>query len=250
LVNDRAKLLCGFAGAALIALTSHAVAGSRLVARLEAEARVALDADGGRRVAARFVTRSGFLTRHPHLATQRRLSDGERARLGRIVAALPGVGGTTWASAPGLAAEQAKAAAGAALPAGRCQDDVDAVLRVRVIRFEKGSAQIAPASLPVLDEVATALQPCAGSVIEISGHTDGDGNAVANGALSEDRAYAVRDALVARGLLPDQLRARGYGAERPVTGLGSSDPANRRIEFAVVATEPLQPTPIDTPEAR
>ena len=249
-MNDRAKLLCGFAGATLIALASHAVAGPRLVARLEAETRVALDADGGRRVTAGFVTQAGFLTRHPRLTTQRRLSDGERARLGRIVAALDGVGGTLWASAPGLAAEQAKAAASTALPAGHCQDDVDAVLRVRVIRFDSGSARIDPASRPVLDEVAKALQPCAGSVIEISGHTDGEGDAGTNGTLSEDRAYAVRDSLVARGLLPDRLRARGYGAERPVAGLARSDPANRRIEFAVVVTEPLKPTPIDTPEAR
>lgn len=249
-MNDRAKILCGFLGAGLIALASHTLCGPPLVARLEREARAALDANGGRRVVARFATAAGFLTRHPRLSTTRRLSDGERARLARIVAVLDGVGGARWASAPGLAAEQAKAAAGALLPPGDCQKDVDALLGVRVIRFESGSAAIASASRELLDEVARALRPCGGSTIEIAGHTDGLGDAATNGALSEDRAYAVRDALIARGLLPDQLRARGYGAERPVEGLAPDDPANRRIEFQVVATEGLKPTPIDTPEAR
>ncbi|HUQ13136.1 MAG TPA: OmpA family protein [Novosphingobium sp.] len=249
-MNDRFKLLAGFAGAGLIALASHAVAGPRMIERLEAEARAALDANGGRRVTARFETERGFLTRHPRLSTRRRLSDGERARLARVVAMLDGVGGAWWTRAPGLAAEKAKAAAGSALPPDHCQSDVDALLAARVIRFEASSTAIERGSRPLLDEVARALKPCEGSVIEIAGHTDGIGDPAANGALSEDRAYAVRDALIARGLAPDQLRARGYGAERPIEGLAPADPANRRIEFRVVATEPLKPTPIDTPVAR
>ncbi|MET0179313.1 MAG: OmpA family protein [Novosphingobium sp.] len=248
---DWAKLLCGVIGASLIALASHSLVNPGLVAHLQREARIALDANGGRRVAARFVTAQGWLTRHPRLSTERRLADGERARLARIVAALDGVGGTTWTRAPGLAAEQAKAAAAAPpMPPDRCQTSVDALLRVRVIRFESGSAAIEAGSGTLLDEVARALKPCGGSVIEIAGHTDAEGDPAANGALSEDRAYAVRDALIARGLNPGQLRARGYGAERPIRGLARDDPANRRIELSVVATEPIRPTPIDTPEAR
>ena len=249
-MNDRAKILSGFAGAGLIALASHALAGPPLIAGLEREARAALDANGGRRVIAKFVTERGFITRHPRLSTERRLSDGERARLARVVAMLDGVGGAWWAKAPGLAAEQAKAAADGALAPDHCQTDVDALLSVRVIRFESASATIQSGSRPLLDEVARALKPCGGSLIESSGHSDGQGSPAANGERSEDRAYAVRDALIARGLSPDQLRARGYGAERPIEGLAPDDPANRRIEFRVVATEPLEPTPIDTPEAR
>ena len=249
-MNDRLKLLAGYAGAGVIALASHALTGPALIGGLEAQARAALDGNGGRRVIARFETGSGFLTRHPLLSTRRRLSDGERARLARIVASIAGVGGAWWASAPGLAAEQAKAAAASPLPPDHCQSDVDALLAARVIRFEAASAAIEAGSRALLDEVARALKPCGGSLIEISGHTDGVGSLADNGALSEDRAYAVRDALVARGISPDQLRARGYGAERPIAGLAPDDPANRRIEFRVVATEPLRPTPIDTPVAR
>jgi OmpA-OmpF porin, OOP family len=250
-VPNWAKLLCGVIGASLIALASHLLVNPGLVAHLERETRIALDANGGRRVAARFVTAQGWLTRHPRLSTERRLADGERARLARIVAALDGVGGTIWIHAPGLAAEQAKAAAaGPQLPPDRCQSRVDALLRARVIRFESGSAAIESGSGALLDEVAGALKPCGGSVVEIAGHTDSVGDPAANGALSEDRAYAVRDALIARGLEPGQVRARGYGAERPISGLAPDDPAHRRIELSVVPTEAIVPTPIDTPRAR
>ena len=57
-------------------------------------------------------------------------------------------------------------------------------------------------------------------------------------------------ALIRRGIPRDGLRARGYGSREPVAGFPPSAPANRRIEFSVIATEPLLPTPVDTPGAR
>ena len=102
----------------------------------------------------------------------------------------------------------------------------------------------------MLDEVAEALRPCLGSIIAITGHTDKSGTEPGNLALSMDRARAVREALVSRGIPRDGLRASGVGSSQPVAGLAPSDPANRRIEFSVIRTEPLRPTPVDTPEAK
>ena len=68
--------------------------------------------------------------------------------------------------------------------------------------------------------------------------------------LSQERARTVREGLVERGIPRDGLRARGIGSQEPVEGLAPGDPANRRIEFSVIATEPLLPTPVDTPGAR
>jgi OOP family OmpA-OmpF porin len=99
----------------------------------------------------------------------------------------------------------------------------------------------------VLDEVADALSPCVGSIIAVTGHTDGNGDTDANLALSRARAEAVRWALVGRGIPADGLRAAGYGSERPIEGLAPVDPANRRIEFSVIEAMPLQPTPVDMP---
>jgi OOP family OmpA-OmpF porin len=61
---------------------------------------------------------------------------------------------------------------------------------------------------------------------------------------------AVQDALVERGIPADGLRVRGVGSSEPVEGLPPEDPANRRIEFSVLATQPVTPTPVDTPAPR
>ena len=61
------------------------------------------------------------------------------------------------------------------------------------------------------------------------------------------RAEAVRWALIGRGIPADGLRATGMGSKAPIKGLDPADPANRRIEFSVIATMPIKPTPIDTP---
>jgi OOP family OmpA-OmpF porin len=131
-----------------------------------------------------------------------------------------------------------------------CQEDVEALLRARTIRFEEASARIDAASSDLIDEVAEALRPCLGSTIAITGHTDVSGPEPGNLALSSERAEAVRRALRQRGIPADGLRARGVGSREPVEGLDPADPANRRIEFSVIATEPINPTPVDTPGPR
>ncbi len=124
------------------------------------------------------------------------------------------------------------------------------MLNARSVRFEESSVSIDRSSLPLLDEVANALQPCLGSIIAITGHTDRSGPEAENLSISRQRAFAVRRALTARGIPADALRANGVGSQSPVDGLAPGDPANRRIEFSVVATVPLVPTPVDTPSAR
>jgi OOP family OmpA-OmpF porin len=68
--------------------------------------------------------------------------------------------------------------------------------------------------------------------------------------LSRERADAVRLALVRRGIPADGLRAQGKGSSEPVEGLDPADPANRRIEFSVIESVPIKPTPVDTPGPR
>jgi OOP family OmpA-OmpF porin len=120
-------------------------------------------------------------------------------------------------------------------------------LATRTIRFQEASAAIDPASDALIDEVAAALRPCASSRIAITGHTDAQGDEPANVLLSLARARAVREALVARGIARSALRARGRGSAEPIEGLDPTDPANRRIEFAIITPVRIKPTPIDTP---
>ena len=236
------------AGAVLIALAGYAAASrtaSNLSDRLTREANSVIAAQNVTGVSTRFITSRGAPTRHARLIGGGNLALDKRDAVAKAVAAVPGVGGVIWTTPP-----QNTSSSEPVFEPLHCQEDVEGLLRTRSIRFQEGSSALLPISNLLLDEVADALRPCLGSIIAITGHTDDSGNEAGNMALSIDRARAVREALVARGIPRDGLRARGVGSREPVEGLASSDPANRRIEFSVIATEPLHPTPIDTPGAR
>ena len=105
----------------------------------------------------------------------------------------------------------------------------------RQVLFGFGESELADAAGPVLDQVAGALLSGAVLRVEVQGHTDNVGGPAVNQALSEARARAVRDALVARGVPRETLVARGYGPQRPVadntTEAGRAQ--NRRVAFAI-----------------
>lgn len=247
-----ALVAAGAFACTVLAVGSTMAHGPQFIARLDQQASAALATVPAPGVVARFFTGPVFgpqrwLTRHPVLGGGTRLEDAVRGRAALAVAAVPGVGGVRWAPRRGVAV--AGAMDDGQPVALHCQQDVDAILKARSIRFAEASAALDPASSAVLDEVAAALRPCVGSIIAITGHTDGAGDAAANLALSRQRAEAVRRALEGRGIPADGLRAQGFGATRPLAGLRPDDPANRRIEFSVIATMPQRPTPIDTPGA-
>ncbi|MGF1647100.1 MAG: OmpA family protein [Kineosporiaceae bacterium] len=105
------------------------------------------------------------------------------------------------------------------------------------ITFEQGSAVVTPESGPVLDRVAAAVRDSGpGPVVEVQAHTDSGGRAAYNQALSDARAAAVRDALVARGVDATRLAVRGFGESTPlVPEVTDADrERNRRVEFAVL----------------
>lgn len=104
------------------------------------------------------------------------------------------------------------------------------------VRFRTGSDEIDERSEPLLDQVAQALDANPQvKKVRIEGHTDNVGDSALNQKLSEDRAAAVRKALIARGIDGDRLEARGYGDSRPAapnrTKAGRTK--NRRVEFII-----------------
>jgi outer membrane protein OmpA-like peptidoglycan-associated protein len=125
----------------------------------------------------------------------------------------------------------------AATPAAiaRCEQTLADLLGRTRIEFPTASAVIGRDSLGVLDAVAKAAGDCPG-VLQIEGHTDSDGAAAPNQALSLRRAEAVRDALVKRGVPAERLTVAGYGAEKPVASNATAEGRNRnrRIEMRVV----------------
>ena len=240
--------LAMIAGAALVALIGYLAGGAyaaRFVEEKEPLARQAVADVGGEPATPRFFNRLGAATRHPVVGNAESLDETTRAKVARAVASIPGIGGVFW--------EDGTAVAESSEPVFtplHCQEDVEGLLQTRTIRFEEGSSELTRSSDMLIDEVAEALRPCLGSLIAVTGHTDKSGAEPTNLALSLERAQAVRQALVARGIPSDGVRARGIGSSEPVPGLQPEDPANRRIEFSVLMTEPLLPTPVDTPGPR
>ena len=97
---------------------------------------------------------------------------------------------------------------------------------LRGLRFTEGTAILEPSSGTLISQIAGALARTPGQFL-IEGHVDGKPSPVSQ-ALSEQRAAAVKAALVAAGSSPMQLAAVGYGATRPMAGAKSS----ARIEIA------------------
>ena len=115
-----------------------------------------------------------------------------------------------------------------------CLNRFAVLSRTGAIYFRTASARLDPQSRPLLQEVEGVVGKCPGLKVEVSGHTDSDGSPAANKLLSERRAEAVADALVAAGVPRAQITAAGYGEERPVAANDTSKnkALNRRIEFS------------------
>ena len=105
--------------------------------------------------------------------------------------------------------------------------------------FDAGKASIQERSFELLDNVASVLVSQKGIRIRIEGHTDSSGAAEYNRTLSQDRANAVRDYLVKKGIAAERLEAMGYGEDKPVASNASSQgrATNRRVEFTIVGRE-------------
>ncbi|MFC4256531.1 OmpA family protein [Altererythrobacter xixiisoli] len=239
-------LILGIFAIVALAAIGARTTGTALADRLAHAAQQALaTVPGAGSIRASFISPSGLPSRHPVLSGGEGVKDSIRARAAKAVAAVPGVGGIRWADGDARAIGVVDR-----VEPLHCQEDVQFLLRARTIRFEESSARIDAGSQSLVDEVATALRPCLGSIIAITGHTDASGPEPGNLALSRERAMAVQQALLARGIPDDGIRVRGVGSSEPAEGLPPSDPANRRIEFSVIATDPIHPTPVDTPGPR
>ncbi len=105
------------------------------------------------------------------------------------------------------------------------------------IRFRTGSAEIERGNEELLSRLADTATSCPGK-IAIEGHTDSQGDAQSNAALSLQRAQSVSDALTARGVAPDRIVAMGYGETRPIADNETREgrARNRRIEISVSGT--------------
>jgi outer membrane protein OmpA-like peptidoglycan-associated protein len=104
------------------------------------------------------------------------------------------------------------------------------------IQFEYAKSDLNPEAKASLDKVAPLLRVDPKLIIEISAHTEAHGSALGSMAVSQARADAMRTYLIAKGVLPEQVIANGYGATRPIVK-PASDLKNRRAEIVVLSKE-------------
>lgn len=112
------------------------------------------------------------------------------------------------------------------------------------IMFESNKAVIrGKLSFEIIDQVAAVLKSNPLIKVVIEGHTDSVGAADYNLRLSDQRAKAVRDAIIERGVDADRMEAIGYGESRPIASNKSRKgrAANRRVEFVIVQEEGKKP---------
>lgn len=104
------------------------------------------------------------------------------------------------------------------------------------IFFDTGKAALKPESIAEIEKIRELLAANPALKVRINGHTDNTGTAATNKVLSLQRATAVVDYLVSKGIDASRLTAKGYGSERPIVSNDDEEGGreiNRRTEIEI-----------------
>ncbi len=109
------------------------------------------------------------------------------------------------------------------------------VLTLGDVLFDTGKAQLNPGAARKLDQLAQFLTEHPERRVQIDGFTDSVGTDSYNLTLSQDRADAVKTALITRGIDPSRIGSQGYGKGFPVADNSDSGgrQLNRRVEVVI-----------------
>jgi outer membrane protein OmpA-like peptidoglycan-associated protein len=110
------------------------------------------------------------------------------------------------------------------------------------IFFESSKANLLPSAQLTLDKIALVMNSNDKMKIELSAHTDSNGDDASNQSLSQQRAKSAADYIISKGVAASRIVTKGYGEtkilNRCKNGVFCSDDEhsiNRRIEFKVLA---------------
>lgn len=114
--------------------------------------------------------------------------------------------------------------------------EVGRAVRLNNIFFDVNKAELRSESSPELDRIVTVLTDNPKMVIELGGHTDNSGSNELNVKLSQERADAVREYLIGKGIEPDRVASKGFGESKPVATNDTEEgkQQNRRVEFIII----------------
>jgi outer membrane protein OmpA-like peptidoglycan-associated protein len=106
------------------------------------------------------------------------------------------------------------------------------------ITFDVDSSDVKPAIRDEIIAISQNLQQYPASTVQVVGHTDSTGSASYNQALSERRAQAVSNILVASGTAAGRIQTFGRGMSNPVASndTAAGRAANRRVEIIITPT--------------
>lgn len=104
------------------------------------------------------------------------------------------------------------------------------------LEFETGKAVIVPSSFPALDMLALMMEEKADWNLLLEGHTDDVGDDNSNMKLSEERANAVANYLIKKGVASERIDVKYYGETKPVASNETEEgrKQNRRVEMRFI----------------
>jgi outer membrane protein OmpA-like peptidoglycan-associated protein len=101
------------------------------------------------------------------------------------------------------------------------------------VNFDFDKSTLRQEDIAIIDRDVTTLDTWGNVNIEVAGHTDSRGSDAYNMNLSQQRAEAVRNYLISKGIAADRLTAKGYGESQPVADNATDEgrAKNRRVEL-------------------
>jgi OOP family OmpA-OmpF porin len=117
------------------------------------------------------------------------------------------------------------------------EDGKQVHIRLKALTFPTGSATIQPADYALMGKVGDVIKESRPSEVRIDGRTDSRGKKATNQKLSEKRADAVKEFLVAgKAVDPAKITSEGFGSSKPVASEKTADgrKLNRSIDVLLV----------------
>ena len=107
------------------------------------------------------------------------------------------------------------------------------MVELRGPHFDFNKATLKPEGKRKVDDAIKMMQENPSLSVSVEGHTDSVGSDAYNQKLSERRAQAVRDYMVAEGISASRISTRGWGKSKPVASNDTAEgrAENRRVEI-------------------
>jgi outer membrane protein OmpA-like peptidoglycan-associated protein len=112
-------------------------------------------------------------------------------------------------------------------------------IRIENLQFQTDIASIKPQSYPILDNIYRFLEANPDVVVEIGGHTNGLAETEYADRLSTERARAVADYLIGKGISRERIQYRGYGKRYPIDTNDTPEGRrrNQRVEIKIIGLD-------------